>query len=148
MQWTRIQNRDENATYNRWERSAFATQAPGFDWDAWFREAGYAGQQTMLVAQPSTFTASARIIGQTPQAVLNDYLLLRVLDRSAPLLSSAFVNANFAFRGTVLNGTPEIEPRWKRGVQLVTGASPPRRSAPPTSWSATSSTRWTAASPI
>jgi putative endopeptidase len=124
VQWTRIQNRDENATYNRWERSAFATQAPGFDWDAYFREAGYAGQQTLLVAQPSTFTATARIIGATPQAVLNDYLLLRVLDRSAPLLSSAFVNANFAFRGTVLNGTPQIQPRWKRGVQLVTGAVP------------------------
>ena len=56
--------------------------------------------------------------------MLNDYLLLRVIDRTAPYLSSAFVNAQFAFRGTVLNGTPQIQDRWKRGVGLVTGMIP------------------------
>jgi putative endopeptidase len=124
VQWTRIQNRDENATYNRWAMADFARNAPGLDWAAYFREAGFAGQETLLVAQPNTFTASARIVGGTPQAVLNDYLLLRVIDRMAPYLSSNFVNANFAFRGTTLNGTPQIQDRWKRGVQLVTGAIP------------------------
>ncbi len=29
---------------------------------------------------------------------------------------------HFAFNGTVLNGTPENRPRWKRGVALVTGS--------------------------
>jgi putative endopeptidase len=124
VQWTRIQNRDEQATYNRWPMAGFAEHAPGFDWGAYFREAGYAGQAELLVAQPSTFTASARIVGETPQAVLNDYLMLRVLDRTAPYLSSNFVNAQFAFRGTVLNGTPQNQARWKRGVGLVTGMIP------------------------
>jgi putative endopeptidase len=123
-QWTRIQNRDENATYNRWPRAGFAQQAPGFDWSAYFTAAGFAGQQELLVAQPSAFTASARIVGETPQAVLNDYLLLRAVDRMAPLLSSNFVNAQFAFRGTTLNGTPQIQARWKRGVQMITNAIP------------------------
>ncbi|TMJ19112.1 MAG: M13 family metallopeptidase [Alphaproteobacteria bacterium] len=124
VQWTRIQNRDENATYNRWATADFARNAPGLDWGAYFREAGFAGQETLLVAQPNTFTASARIVGEAPQAVLNDYLLLRVLDRMSPYLSSNFVDANFAFRGTTLNGTPQIQDRWKRGVALVTGALP------------------------
>ena len=124
VQWTRIQNRDEQATYNRWAMADFARNAPGFDWAAYFREAGYAGQDTLLVAQPTAFIASARIIGEAPQAVLNDYLLLRVLDRTAPYLSSNFVNAQFAFRGTVLNGTPENQARWKRGVALVSGMIP------------------------
>ncbi len=124
VQWTRIQNRDEQATYNRWPMTAFAQQAPGFDWAAYFREAGYAGESTLLVAQPPAFTAQARIIGETAQSVLNDYLMLRVLDRTAPYLSSNFVNAQFAFRGTVLNGTPQIQARWKRGVALVTGMIP------------------------
>ncbi|WP_395611560.1 M13 family metallopeptidase [Allosphingosinicella sp.] len=124
VQWTRIQNRDEQATYNRWPMTAFASQAPGFDWAAYFREAGYAGESTFLVAQPPAFTAEARIIGETAQSVLNDYLMLRVLDRTSPYLSSNFVNAQFAFRGTVLNGTPQIQARWKRGVALVTGMIP------------------------
>jgi putative endopeptidase len=124
VQWTRIQNRDENASYNRWAMADFAANAPGLDWASYFRETGFQNQATFLVAQPNTFTASARIIGETPQAVLNDYLLLRVVDRMSPFLSSAFVNAQFAFRGTTLNGTPQIQDRWKRGVALVTASVP------------------------
>ena len=37
-------------------------------------------------------------------------------------LSSAFVDANFAFYGTTLSGTPRNKERWKRGVALVEGA--------------------------
>ena len=42
---------------------------------------------------------------------------------------AAFVQADFAFYGTVLSGTPELKERWKRGVGLVNGvlgAVPPR----------------------
>jgi len=124
VQWTRVQNRDEDATYNRWARADFAAQAPGFNWDAFFQATGIGGEQTMIVAQPTAFTAMARIIGRAPQAVLNDYLLLRTIDSFAPYLSDNFVNANFAFRGTVLNGTPQIQDRWKRGVALVTRMLP------------------------
>ena len=56
--------------------------------------------------------------------MLNDYLMLRALDASAPYLSQPFVDAHFAFHGTVLNGTPQNEPRWKRGVTLVTDNPP------------------------
>jgi putative endopeptidase len=35
-------------------------------------------------------------------------------------LPASFTNENFAFYGTVLSGTPELEPRWKRGVDFVT----------------------------
>jgi putative endopeptidase len=123
-QWTRIQNRDEEATYNRRTPAEIAGSAPGFDWTAFFREAGIANQQAMIVGQPSAFTGSAALVAGTPQAVLNDYLMLRVIDGAAPYLSSNFVDANFAFRGTVLNGTPQNEERWKRGVQIVTQAIP------------------------
>jgi putative endopeptidase len=124
VHWTRVENRDEERTYNKWAMADFARNAPGFEWAAFFREAGVADQQNLLVAQPSAFTGTARLIGETPQAVLNDYLLLRTLNSAAPFLSTDFVNAHFAFHGTVLNGTPQNEDRWKRGVDLVTGAVP------------------------
>ena len=37
-----------------------------------------------------------------------------------PLLPKRFVDANFAFNGTVLNGTPANQARWKRGVDYTT----------------------------
>jgi putative endopeptidase len=123
-QWTRVQNRDEEATYNRWAIADFTTNAPGFDWARYFQETGLSGQTHILVSQPSTFTATARIVSETPLAVLKDYMLLRLVDNAAPFLSQPFVDANFAFRGTVLNGTPQNTERWKRGVDLVTASIP------------------------
>ncbi|HST36836.1 MAG TPA: M13 family metallopeptidase, partial [Allosphingosinicella sp.] len=124
VQWTRVQNRDDEASYNKWAMADFARNAPGFDWTRYFETTGLAGQQNILVSQPSAFTGMARIIGETPLPVLKDYMTLRLLDNAAPLLSQNFVDANFAFRGTVLNGTPQNEERWKRGVTLVTQSVP------------------------
>jgi putative endopeptidase len=121
-QWTRVENRDDEKTYNKWTPAELAQRAPGFDWAAYLREAGFAGQRNLLVSQPSAFTGSARAVAATPVAVLRDYAMVRLIDDAAPYLSSGFVNAHFAFHGTALGGTPENEPRWKRGVTLVTNA--------------------------
>lgn len=122
--WTRVESRDDEKTYNKWAAGDFAREAPGFDWAAFFREAGVGDQSHFLVSQPSAFAGSARLIGQTPLPVLKDYMLLRTLDDVAPYLSDDFVNAHFAFHGTALNGTPQIEDRWKRGVTLVSSMVP------------------------
>ncbi len=120
--WTRVDNRDDEKTYNKMTPAQLAERAPGFDWGRYLGEAGFGGQANILVSQPSAFTGSARAVAETPVEVLRDYAMLRLIDDSAPYLSTPFVNANFAFRGTALGGTPEIEPRWKRGVTLVTAA--------------------------
>jgi putative endopeptidase len=124
VHWTRVESRDDERTYNKWARSDFAAQAPGFSWLRFFEAAGFADQPNLLVSQPSAFTGSAALVARTPQAVLNDYLMLRLIDETAPYLSSEFVDAHFAFHGTALNGTPQNEDRWKRGVTLVTEMVP------------------------
>jgi predicted metalloendopeptidase len=49
-------------------------------------------------------------------------LKVRLLDASAPFLPARFEAAHFDYRDRALNGQPENEPRWKRGVALVNGA--------------------------
>jgi putative endopeptidase len=124
VHWTRVDNRDDEKTYNKWARADFERNAPGFDWNRYFEVTGLAGQRNILVSQPSAFTGTARIVSETPLPVLKDYMLLRLMDNAAPYLSRPFVDAHFTFRGTVLNGTPRNEDRWKRGVTLVTQAIP------------------------
>ena len=124
VHWTRIENRDDEKTYNKWALADFARHAPGFEWTRYFEATGLSGQRSILVSQPSAFTGTARIVSETPLPVLKDYMLLRLVDNAAPFLSRPFVEANFAFRGTVLNGTPQNEERWKRGVTLVTQSIP------------------------
>jgi len=118
-QWSRIDSRDADKTYNKWSRADFDRNAPGFDWTAFLTAAGVDRQPQFLVAQPSAFADSAKIIAATPLAVLSDYLLIRTIDAYAPYLSKPLVDAQFGFARTTLGGVPENEPRWKRGVSLV-----------------------------
>ncbi len=121
VHWTRAESRDADRTYNSLSWEQLKALAPGFDWNGW--AAGLGRQPaSVIVAQPSAITGTAALIGRTPLAVLRDYAIVRELDAAAPYLSSAFVDADFAFNGTVLSGTPQNRERWKRGVDLVKAA--------------------------
>ncbi|ATE65116.1 M13 family metallopeptidase [Rhizorhabdus dicambivorans] len=119
VQWTRVDSRDSSKTYNKWARADFAKNAPGFDWDAYFKAAGLDHQDRFLVGQPTAFAGMARAIEAAPLGVLKDYLLVAAINTQAPYLSKAFVDAEFAFNQTILSGTPQNSERWKRGVTLV-----------------------------
>ncbi|MFA5988596.1 MAG: M13-type metalloendopeptidase [Sphingomonas sp.] len=122
VHWTRIESRDADKTYNKWSGADFVAKAPGYPWAEVSQALGTAGQGSFLVAQPSAVAGEAKIFGETPLAVLQDYAALRVLRSMAPYLSKSFDDANFAFYGTTLSGQPQQRDRWKRGVGLVSGA--------------------------
>lgn len=76
----------------------------------------------LIVSQPSYVTAVAKLLQREPLDTWKAYLQWRVISEYANYLPKAFVDADFAFYGTVLTGIPENRPRWKRGVELVEGA--------------------------
>ncbi|WHU04022.1 M13 family metallopeptidase [Sphingomonas sp. NIBR02145] len=121
VQWTRVESRDSNKTYNKMTVAQLQKLAPGFDFKAMLA-AGKMNVDTVIVAQPSAFTGIAKAIQQAPLAVLKDQLLVRTLDGFADVLPSAFDKEQFAFYGTTLSGTPEQEARWKRATDFTTGA--------------------------
>jgi putative endopeptidase len=119
--WTRAQSRDALKTYNRMSLAEVRALGPGFDFPALVSAAG-ARVDYVIIAQPSAFQGIAAAIGSTPLPVLRDQLLVRSLDAYAPYLPKKFDEENFAFEGTVLNGTPQQEDRWKRGVSFTVRA--------------------------
>ena len=76
----------------------------------------------LVVEQPSFFTEVAALLTDDRLQTWKIWLKWRVIGSYAPYLSSAFVDENFAFYGTTLQGTPQLRERWKRGVGLVEGA--------------------------
>lgn len=60
--------------------------------------------------------AMLALLRETPVDVLQAWTAKTMLDSNAGALPSDIDAANFAFRGTVLNGTPEQRPRWKRSI--------------------------------
>ncbi|SMF78834.1 M13 family metallopeptidase [Allosphingosinicella indica] len=122
LHWTQVDSRDADKTYNKMTAAELKKAAPAFNWDGYLKEIGVAQQPAFLVRQPTAVTGMAALIAKTPAAVLKDYTKVHTIDEMAPYLSQPFVDANFAFHGTSLNGTPENQADWKRGVTLVTGA--------------------------
>ncbi len=117
--WDRVQTRDEDRTYNKFSRASVKALAAGLDVDPWFEGIGGKHIEEVVVREPSFLAGLAKTVGKFPVADWKTYLTWRVLAARAPLLSEPFVREDFAFSGKVLLGTPEIEPRWKRGVSLV-----------------------------
>lgn len=120
--WSRVDSRDDDKTYNKWTRADFGEKAPGFDWSSYFKAAGLAKQGEFIVSQPSAFTGMAKLTKSVPLSTWKDWLTLHVAKDRAAVLSKAFVDEDFAFDGTVLSGQPQLQERWKRGVDQVNGA--------------------------
>ncbi|RIA46084.1 endothelin-converting enzyme [Hephaestia caeni] len=117
--WDNVKTRDADLNYNIWKPTDFTGQAGDFPWGSYFDAAGVAGQAEYLVGQPSAFSGEAKAFAAAPLAALKDYAMLKVLSAYASYLSKPFDEADFAFYGTVLSGTPEQQARWKRGVSAV-----------------------------
>ncbi|HEX8841813.1 MAG TPA: M13-type metalloendopeptidase [Sphingomicrobium sp.] len=118
--WTRTDSRDADKTYNKMTLAQLKKRAPGFDFATLVHGIG-ANVNDVIVAQPSAFTGEAAAIAKAPLSVLKDQLLVRSIDGFASYLPKAFDQERFHFYGTVLSGTPQQEPRWKRAVTFTVG---------------------------
>lgn len=104
---------------NTWKQTDFNTKAPGLDWTEFFRAAGLAKQQQFIVWQPAAFTGEAALVGSTPLETWKDWLAYHVLEQYSGVLPKAFAEERFDFFGKQLSGTPQMRPRWQRGVAVV-----------------------------
>ncbi|WP_215398640.1 M13 family metallopeptidase [Rheinheimera oceanensis] len=118
-QWSRVQNRDRNATYNKLTIAELTKLAPGFDWQTFVTAAGLGNINELVVRQPSYFTEFAKLQATTPVAQWQQYLKFHLIRSNASNLSSAFADASFDFYGKTLNGLQEQRSREKRAVSLV-----------------------------
>jgi putative endopeptidase len=122
--WDRVANRDAVKTYTLVDAAGLAGLAPGFDWSAWAAALG-AGPDTLaqvIVRQPGYLGAFAAALDEVPLEHWQEWLAWRLVHGTAPYLSTALVEENFAFYGRTLTGAQELRARWKRGVSLVEGA--------------------------
>ncbi|KMN30138.1 peptidase M13 [Chromobacterium sp. LK1] len=120
-QWSKVQNRDPQKTYNKMSVAELKKQAPGFDWQAFLDAAEAGGISAVNVNQPSYAQAWAKLAAEQPLQDWQDYLTVQTLDAYAPYLDDTLAQTRFDFHGKALAGTLEQQPRWKRGVKAVEG---------------------------
>ena len=119
--WTQVESRDATKTYNKLSVASLQRRAPGFNFQAYLDGVGFKGSE-VIVYQPSAFTGIAKAVQGAPLQVLKDQLLVRSLAGYGAVLPKEIDDTVFGFYGTTLNGTPQQEERWKRGVTFATGA--------------------------
>ena len=122
--WDKVKCRDIRLMYNLMNLDDFVTSCPGLHWRE-FLAGGDIAESKMgeLVAmQPSFFTDVAALLSEDRLPAWRAWARWKVINSLSPYLSSAFVDENFRFYGTVLSGTPELRERWKRGVAIVEGS--------------------------
>ncbi|HVN49286.1 MAG TPA: M13 family metallopeptidase [Bacteroidota bacterium] len=118
---TRAALRDPDKNYNKMTQEELAKLAPSFNWKRFFVEIGWAAPGSVDVGQPEFFQQIDTLVKTATIADWKNYLRWHVLSSAASSLSSPFVNENFHFRGTILTGTKEMQPRWKRIRGVIDG---------------------------
>ncbi len=119
---TRIENRDPNATYNKFTTAEMLTKGKGFNWKLYFNELEAGDPKVVDVSQPKFIAEIGKMINDEPLDTWKTYLDWNLIHTMARFLSSKFVDANFEFYGNFLNGQKENKPRWKR-VQSATSSA-------------------------
>ncbi|MDX1419821.1 MAG: M13 family metallopeptidase [Rubricoccaceae bacterium] len=124
VQWTRVENRDSEATYNKVALDDFAAAHPNLRLDVLLPAAGVPMRRvdSLVVRQPSYFEALDGLMAEIPLADWKEWAQARTLDEAAPYLPQAFEAARFAFRGQTLSGQEADRVRWKKAVRAVNGA--------------------------
>ena len=119
--WTRAERRDADKVYNPTTPADLAKSAPGFDWAPFLAAADLGKVQRIIVSENTAIPKIAAVFAETPVETLQAWEAFNIADSAAPYLPARFVDARFEFRSKTLSGQPELQARWKRGVNSVEG---------------------------
>jgi putative endopeptidase len=111
-----VERRDPKKLYHRLDLAGIQKKAPKFPWKDYFKTLGHPDISQINVAVPEFFAAMNKMLTKVSIADWKTYLRWHAIHSSARTLSKPFVDENFAFYGKRLQGTAELEPRWKRCV--------------------------------
>ena len=118
-QWTRVQSRDAQKTYNPVSLEKINDAMGGWQARRYLQQVGVHSIDQVIVYQPSFFADLGDILRETPIDVWREYFRARLISTYAPYLSQDLVDLHFDFYRRKLSGVDEARPRWKRAVATV-----------------------------
>jgi putative endopeptidase len=118
--WDKVRTRDLRQMYNPTDWAEL--DASGVAWTKVLTIAGVPTIEQVIVAQPSFLNDLAELLTADRLDAWKDWCRWALVSSLSPYLPEPLVQARFDFYGTVLQGTPQLRERWKRGIDLVQGA--------------------------
>jgi putative endopeptidase len=106
--------RDPQANYNAMPAAGLDLLAPTVRWKTFLSDNGFPSLDSVIVGQPEFFRQVEKSLQTRPLDDWKTYLRWQLATTFAAEAGGAFDAENFHFFGTILNGTPQQRPRWKR----------------------------------
>ena len=120
-QMSRVEMRDPYKTYNKLQVDDLSKTTPGMNFRETLTDLKVQNEDSVLVNNPAFFKEISGFLETISLQDWKTYLQWNVLKSAAPFLSSAFVDANFAFT-QVTSGQRIQTPRWQRMSSLADGS--------------------------
>jgi putative endopeptidase len=106
--------RDPQANYNPRTVAAMASLTPTIRWKQFLEQGGIRDVDTVIVGQPEFYRQLERSLKSRPLDDWKTYVRWHLAHTYAAQAGGDIDKENFHYYGTILNGTPEQRPRWKR----------------------------------
>ena len=119
---TRVEMRDPELNYNKKTVDELKALAPSFNWDIFLKSAGLSGIKDAILGQPDFYSKLNDLFQNTTMSDWKNYLRWNIINTFASDLSEPFVKEDFYFYETILSGTKEMKPQWKRCLNATDGA--------------------------
>ena len=116
---TRVERRNPKNLDHKMTAAELERVSPLFRWNVYFTKVGLSSLQSLNVSSPDFFKTLNDTLDKESLDDLKTYMRWHLVHASAPYLSSAFVNEDFAFYGKTLEGQEQLKPIWKRCTENV-----------------------------
>lgn len=120
--WTRTERRDPNKSYNKKALLDWDNSLANLDMANIFKTRGFGKFDTLIVSQPSFYTALDKIVGEVSVDDWKAYLTWKTLNSFSSFTTAAMEKESFDFYSTTLRGTKEMKPRNERVFNTVNGS--------------------------
>ncbi len=112
--------RDPYKNYNKMSLAALSKLSPSIDWAEMFSKLGLAHVDTVIAGQPEFAEAlDQKIKSTTELSGWKSYFKWKLLSKYSRYMGKGFEDDDFYFNSTVMTGSTEQKPRWKRMVELT-----------------------------
>ena len=115
----RVKRRDPRLTDHQLALKDLQALTPGFSWDRFLAGVQAPHVERLNVAVPDYLRGMDAAVAHADLEALRAYLRWHLLHAEAELLPAAFVQENFELFNRALNGSQEIQARWKRCSTLT-----------------------------
>lgn len=120
--FTRLENRDPNATYNKKSYGEIKERFSNFNWDRYISNMGLENVEEINVRQIKFFDEINKMMAEVNVDDWKTYFYWNLLNETANYVSSEFVEQNFDFYGKTMQGSEKMRPRWRRVLGATNGA--------------------------